>query len=125
MRFRNNTNTATLLIDGEPAGRFETTIGFVAFISWSGLDIGRDRSSPVSHYEAPFAFTGKLRKVTMTMDDDQALDAETAADCGIGARIDDDRCRVASWRRQPLRLATRHRVDAVRRAGRRRASTCR
>jgi arylsulfatase len=79
MRFRNNTNTATLLIDGEAAGRFETTVGFVAFISWSGLDIGRDRNSPVSHYEAPFAFTGKLRKVTMTMDDDQALDAEAAA----------------------------------------------
>jgi hypothetical protein len=54
-------------------------VGFVAFISWSGLDIGRDRLSPVSHYEAPFAFTGKLRKVTMTMDDDQALDAEAAA----------------------------------------------
>ena len=51
----------------------------MAFISWSGLDIGRDRGSPVSHYEAPFTFTGKLRKVTMTMDDDQALDAETAA----------------------------------------------
>ena len=80
MRFRNNTNTATLLIDGEPCGRFETTVGFVAFISWSGLDIGRDRNSPVSHYEAPFAFTGgKLRKVTMTMDDDQALDADAAA----------------------------------------------
>jgi hypothetical protein len=83
MRFRNNTNTATLLIDGEPAGRFETTVGFVAFISWSGLDIGRDRLSPVSHYEAPFAFTGKLRKVTMTMDDDQALDAEAAATAAL------------------------------------------
>jgi hypothetical protein len=79
MRFRNNTNTATLLIDGEAVGRFETTVGFVAFISWSGLDIGRDRNSPVSHYAAPFAFTGKLRKVTMIMDDDQALDAEAAA----------------------------------------------
>ena len=53
------------------------------FISWSGLDIGRDRLSPVSHYEAPFAFTGKLRKVTMTMDDDQALDAEAAATAAL------------------------------------------
>jgi arylsulfatase len=79
MRYRNHTNVATLLIDCEPAGGFETTVGFVAFISWSGLDIGRDRNSPVSHYEAPFAFTGKLRKVTMTMDDDQTLDAEAAA----------------------------------------------
>jgi hypothetical protein len=83
MRFRNNANTASLLIDGEPVGRFETTVGFVAFISWSGLDIGRDRLSPVSHYEAPFAFTGTLRKVTMTMDDDQALDAETAATAAL------------------------------------------
>ncbi|MBM3647318.1 MAG: arylsulfatase [Alphaproteobacteria bacterium] len=79
MRFRDNANHATLLIDGEPAGAMSTTVGFVSFISWSGLDIGRDRSSPVSHYEAPFTFTGRLRKVTMTMDDDQALDAEQAA----------------------------------------------
>ena len=52
---------------------FRSTVGFVSFISWSGLDIGRDRASPVSHYEAPFAFNGLLRKVTMTMDDDQEL----------------------------------------------------
>jgi arylsulfatase A-like enzyme len=85
MRFRDNTNIATLLIDGEPCGRFETKVGFVAFISWSGLDIGRDRNSPVSHYEAPFAFTGKLRKVTMTMDDDQALDADAAAKAALAS----------------------------------------
>jgi arylsulfatase len=79
MRRNKGINVATLLIDGEPAGGFESQMGFVAFISWSGLDIGRDRSSPVSHYEAPFAFTGKLRKVTVLMDDDQVLDAESAA----------------------------------------------
>jgi hypothetical protein len=79
MRRSNGVNVATLLIDGEPAGGFETQLGFVSFISWSGLDIGRDRLSPVSHYEAPFAFTGTLRKVTVLMDDDQALDAEAAA----------------------------------------------
>jgi arylsulfatase A-like enzyme len=73
-------NVATLLIDGEPAGGFATQLGFVSFISWSGLDIGRDRGSPVSHYEAPFAFTGKLRKVTFVLDDDQVLDAKAAAD---------------------------------------------
>ena len=33
----------------------------------------------MSHYTAPFAFTGKLRKVTVLMDDDQVLDAEKAA----------------------------------------------
>ena len=79
MRRNQGRNLATILIDGEPAGSFDTQNGFVSFISWSGLDIGRDRSSPVSHYEAPFAFTGKLRKVTVLMDDDQVLDAEKAA----------------------------------------------
>ena len=79
MRRNKGRNLATILIDGEPADSFDTQNGFVSFISWSGLDIGRDRSSPVSHYEAPFAFTGKLRKVTVLMDDDQVLDAEKAA----------------------------------------------
>jgi arylsulfatase len=69
----------TLLIDGEPAGRVESKLGFYNFISWSGLDIGRDRSSPVSHYEAPFVFTGRLIKVEVHMDNDQTLDGE-----GIG-----------------------------------------
>jgi len=71
--------TATLLIDGAPAGSVTTPLGFVSFISWSGLDIGRDRGSPASHYAAPFAFTGTLRRVTVTMDGDQTLDGE-----GIG-----------------------------------------
>ena len=65
MRRDKGRNVATLLIDGQPAGGFDEQLGFVSFISWSGLDIGRDRFSPVSHYEAPFAFTGKLRKVTV------------------------------------------------------------
>jgi arylsulfatase len=83
MRRDKGMNIATLLIDGEPVGGFETQIGFVSFISWSGLDIGRDRGSPVSHYEAPFTFTGKLRKVTVTLDDDQALDAKSAATAAL------------------------------------------
>ena len=83
MRRRNGVNVATLLIDGAPCGSFETQHGFVSFIAWSGLDIGRDRSSPVSHYEAPFAFTGKLRKITVLMDDDQALDATAAATAAV------------------------------------------
>jgi arylsulfatase A-like enzyme len=66
----------TLLIDGEPAGAIQSRLGFAMLISWSGLDIGLDRGSPVSHYDAPFQFTGTLRKVTVTMDDDQALDGE-------------------------------------------------
>ncbi len=43
----------TLLIDGVPAGRIESRLGFFNFISWTGLDIGRDRGSPVSHYDGP------------------------------------------------------------------------
>jgi arylsulfatase A-like enzyme len=66
----------TLLIDGEPSGRIESKLGFANFISWSGLDIGRDRGSPVSRYEAPFTFTGKLIKVSVTMDSDQTLDGD-------------------------------------------------
>jgi arylsulfatase len=66
----------TLLIDGRPAGRTQSHLGFFNLISWTGLDVGRDRGSPVSHYEAPFAFTGKLIKVIVTMDDDQALDGD-------------------------------------------------
>jgi arylsulfatase len=67
----------TLLIDGEAAGGGETELGFLNFISWSGLDIGRDRGSPVADYEAPFAFTGALKKVTVTMDDAQSLDGQS------------------------------------------------
>ena len=57
---RTGVSEYTLLIDGEPAGAMQTQLGFDNLISWSGLDIGRDRSSPVSHYEAPFEFTGRL-----------------------------------------------------------------
>jgi arylsulfatase len=68
--------TFTLTIDGEPAGEVAAVNGFNTLISWSGLDIGLDRGSPVADYPAPFAFTGTLRKVTATMDPDQALDGE-------------------------------------------------
>ena len=66
----------TLLIDGEPAGTLRTQLGFHTLISWSGLDIGRDRGSPVSHYDAPFEFTGKLLRVTVAMQNDQKLDGD-------------------------------------------------
>ena len=66
----------TLLIDGEPAGTLQTPLGFHTLISWSGLDIGRDRGSPVSHYEAPFEFEGRLLRVTVTMHNDQKLDGD-------------------------------------------------
>ena len=72
-------NVYTLTMDGEAIGELETERGFALMVSWSGLDIGRDRGNPVSDYDAPFPFTGELRKVTITMDDDQELDGE-----GIG-----------------------------------------
>ena len=77
---RTGVSAYTLLIDGEPVGSLQTQQGFHNFISWSGLDIGRDRSSPVSHYEAPFEFTGQLLRVTVAMHNDQKLDGD-----GIGA----------------------------------------
>ena len=70
----------TLTIDGEPAGQVMATTGFATLISWSGLDIGLDRGSPVADYPAPFAFTGALRKVTVSMDDDQTLDGEAVGE---------------------------------------------
>ena len=76
---RTGISAYTLLIDGEPAGSLRTQQGFHNFISWSGLDIGRDRSSPVSHYDSPFEFTGRLLRVTVAMHNDQKLDGD-----GIG-----------------------------------------
>ena len=73
---RTGVSAYTLLVDGEPAGALQTALAFHTLISWSGLDIGRDRGSPVSHYEAPFEFTGRLLRVTVVMHDDQKLDGE-------------------------------------------------
>jgi len=58
----------------------QTKLGFHNLISWSGLDIGRDRGSPVSDYDAPFEFTGRLSRVTVAMHDDQELDGD-----GVGS----------------------------------------
>jgi hypothetical protein len=73
---RTGVSAYTLLIDGEPAGSLQTQLGFHNLISWSGLDIGRDRGSPVSHYDAPFEFTGRLLRVTVAMHSDQNLDGD-------------------------------------------------
>lgn len=72
--------TFTLTIDGAPAGEGLATTGFLTLISWSGLDIGLDRGSPVADYAAPFAFTGDLRKVTVVMDADQTLDGDAVGE---------------------------------------------
>ena len=69
----------TLLIDEKYAGSIDSKRHFKSLISWAGCDIGCDRGTPVSDYVAPFAFTGKLSKVVVTLDDDQQLDGD-----GIG-----------------------------------------
>lgn len=76
-----STRTATLLIDGEPVGRLDTQrVGFNSQVSFSGLDIGLDRGSPVGHYAAPFCFTGgKLFRVEYTLEAQQELDYEKIA----------------------------------------------
>ena len=69
-------NEFTLLIDGKSVGSVRSPLGFANFISWTGLDIGRDRGSPVSYYDAPFEFTGRLLRVTVAMHNDQQLDGD-------------------------------------------------
>ncbi len=70
----------TLTIDGQAAGKLSTHLGFMTLISWSGLDIGRDRGSAVGDYAHPFTFTGALRTVTVTMDADQDLDGDAVGE---------------------------------------------
>ncbi len=76
--------TGTLLIDGAACGSMTTTDIFWLLISWSGLDIGLDRGTTVHDYDGsgrfvgPFAFTGRLIKVRVDLDDDQELDHEAA-----------------------------------------------
>jgi arylsulfatase A-like enzyme len=80
---RTGISAYTLLIDGQPAGSLQTPLGFHNLISWSGLDIGRDRGSPVSHYDAPFEFTGRLLRVAVAMHDDQKLDGDGLGDAAM------------------------------------------
>ena len=75
--------TGTLSIDGVDVGSMETEHLFFTLISFSGLDIGLDRGSPVGHYRAPFEFTGTLRRVVVDMDHDQAVDHDAAADAQL------------------------------------------
>ncbi len=75
--------TGTLFINGEPAGSLTSKIGFNNFISWSGLDIGRDRGSPVSQYAAPFEFTGLLKRVEVTLSPPQATSGEGPAQVAL------------------------------------------
>ncbi|WHZ12356.1 MAG: Arylsulfatase [Burkholderiaceae bacterium] len=69
----------SLWIDDVCVAEGPCRFGFTTLISWSGLDIGRDRGSPVSHYAEPFAFTGRLHCVTVELEPQRPLDGR-----GIG-----------------------------------------
>ena len=84
-QFQGYQQANTLLIDRKPGGSAPCTYGLFTLVSWSGLDIGLDRGSPVSTYEAPFAFTGELRKVTITMNSDRTLDGDAVGNNKRGA----------------------------------------
>ncbi len=72
--------TGTLSVDGQAVGTMETTDIFYLLVSWSGLDIGFDRGSTVGDYAAPHRFDGTLRRVVVTLETDQDLDAQGAAE---------------------------------------------
>lgn len=74
MKRNGNEGTLAMFIDDVVVGTMTTNNIFWILISWSGLDIGLDRGTPVSNYESPFAFTGHLTKVVVDLDADQVLD---------------------------------------------------
>ena len=65
---------ASLRVDDVEVAELSTNSIFTLMISWSGLDIGFDRGTTVGNYASPFTFSGKLRKVTVDLSDDQELD---------------------------------------------------
>lgn len=71
--------TYRLLVGGEEAGTLHSPHTFGPFISWSGLDIGRDRGSPVGRYGAPYSFTGELHRVSVRLHPQGGLDGEMIA----------------------------------------------
>jgi arylsulfatase len=72
---------ATLLVDDAPAGSLDMgRVGLNSQVSFSGLDIGLDRGSPVSHYESPYCLRGaRLYRVEFTLDPQQELDYDKIA----------------------------------------------
>jgi len=63
--------TGVLKVDGKAVAtqKMERTIPFI--LQWDeNLDIGSDTGTPVNDddYKVPFAFTGKIRKITLTID---------------------------------------------------------
>ena len=71
--------TGTLKVDGKAVTtqKMEHTLPFI--LQWDeALDIGSDTGTPVSDkdYQTPFAFTGKLNRITLTIDRPQLSPAD-------------------------------------------------
>lgn len=59
--------TGSLWINHEKVA--EQELEYPVFAVWEGLDIGRDRITPVSHeYQSPFAFSGTLKSLSYHLD---------------------------------------------------------
>lgn len=66
--------TGQLLIDGFVAAEVNIPATSRYFMSWAGLDIGRDALSPVStNYDGDFPFTGIIDRVTFELADDNPV----------------------------------------------------
>ncbi len=71
--------TGVLKVDGKEVARqtMERTLPFI--LQWDeNLDVGSDTGSPVDDrdYQVPFAFTGKINKITLTIDRPQLTPAD-------------------------------------------------
>jgi arylsulfatase A-like enzyme len=69
----------TLTVDGRPVGTLELPKTWPVVAVTAGVLCGRDGGSAVSDaYTVPFAFTGTLHRVVVTLDDDGATDTRAA-----------------------------------------------
>jgi len=66
----------TLLVDNGPVGQGVIDRLARTRIAYTGVDVGRDRGQPVGPYDAPFAFTGTIRRLVVVAAADQLLDLE-------------------------------------------------
>ncbi|MCI0884696.1 MAG: hypothetical protein J4N92_00760, partial [Chloroflexi bacterium] len=75
--------TLTIAVDGTDVGSVEVS-PVVRMLGSTGMDLGQNPLSPVvDDYEPPFAFTGRLEKVTFRL-----RSARQAADVAAKARAD-------------------------------------
>ena len=79
-----STGTATLLVDGSPAGSMDVPF-VVRMLGSAGMDIGRDAYSPISDlYEGPFPFQGVFRELVIHLPDRE----DSLEDAVIGLRAE-------------------------------------